>query len=246
MFPFCFTKCGVFELMQRLFAGRTFRPLLFLSILIVTGIPELFSGDAYESTFRIGRLEYRGGGDWYVGPSAETNLLDYVRRHTNIPVEPVYESVSIMSDRLFSYSMIFMTGHGNVSFNDQERQRLREYFRRGGFLYADDCYGMDGAFRREMAKLFPGQDLIELPFSHPIYNIKYAFPNGPPKIHEHDGKPPQGFGLFLDGRLVVYYTYEADPHDGWVDERVHGNPWHVREMALQFGTNIVLWLLTKS
>jgi len=232
--------------MQRLFGGKTFRPLLIILIFMFAGIPDLFAGEAEESAFRIGRLEYRGGGDWYVGPSAEPNLLEYIREHTNVPVKPAYEPVDIMSDKLFSYSMIFLTGHGNISFNEQERQRLREYFRRGGFLYADDCYGMDAAFRREMGKLFPDQELVELPFSHPIYTIKYDFSNGPPKIHEHDGKPPQGFGLFKDGRLVVYYTYEADPHDGWVDERVHGNPWDVREMALQFGTNIVLWLLTKS
>jgi hypothetical protein len=232
--------------MRRLCAGTTFRPFSILLIIIFTGFPGFYTGDANESAFRIGRLEYRGGGDWYVGPSAEPNLLEYIRQNTNIPVNPVYESVDLMSDRLFSYSMIFMTGHGNVSFNAQEIQRLREYLRRGGFLYADDCYGMDAAFRREMKKLFPDQELVEIPFSHPIYTIQYQFPNGPPKIHEHDGKPPQGFGLFMDGRLVVYYTYEADPHDGWVDERVHGNPWNVRERALQFGTNLVLWLLTKS
>lgn len=232
--------------MRRLFAGMTIRPLFIIILLLFFLPPEHSTGDPKDSAFRIGRLEYRGGGDWYVGPSAEPNLLEYIRRNTNIPVKPVYESVDIMSDRLFSYSMIFMTGHGNISFNEQEIRRLREYLRRGGFLYADDCYGMDAAFRREMRKLFPDQELVEVPFSHPIYTIKYQFPNGPPKIHEHDGKPPQGFGLFMDGRLVVYYTYEADPHDGWVDERVHGNPPDVREMALQFGTNIVLWLLTKS
>jgi hypothetical protein len=226
--------------------GKTVRAVaaaLLCTLIAASGVP---AADAAESAFRIGRIEYRGGGDWYVGPSAEPNLLNYIREHTNIRVESAYEPVSIMSDRLFSYTMLFMTGHGNISFNEQEIGRLREYLRRGGFLYADDCYGMDAAFRREMRKLFPDQELVELPFSHPIYTIQYQFPNGPPKIHEHDDKPPQGFGLFIDGRLAVYYTYEADPHDGWVDERVHNNPREVREQALRFGTNIVLWLLTKS
>jgi hypothetical protein len=224
--------------------GMTILFSLFTLPLFFFLVSEPLTGN--ESAFRIGRLQYGGGGDWYVGPSAEPNLLNYIRQHTNIEVQPAYEPVDIMSDKLFGYAMLFMTGHGNISFSDQEVQRLREYIRRGGFIYADDCYGLDASFRREMRKLFPDQELAELPFSHPIYTILFPFPNGPPKIHEHDNKPPQGFGLFYEGRLAVFYTYEADPHDGWVDERVHGNPWEIREKALQFGTNIVLWLLTKS
>jgi hypothetical protein len=142
--------------------GKTVRAVaaaLLCTLIAASGVP---AADAAESAFRIGRIEYRGGGDWYVGPSAEPNLLNYIREHTNIRVESAYEPVSIMSDRLFSYTMLFMTGHGNISFNEQEIGRLREYLRRGGFLYADDCYGMDAAFRREMRKLFPDQELVEL------------------------------------------------------------------------------------
>jgi hypothetical protein len=235
--------------------GKTFLLFSIIGLYILypeTGIllyPEtgiLRAQDHNESAFRIGRLQYRGGGDWYNDPSGEPNLLRFVRQNTNIDVNPVYEPVDIMSDRLFGYPMIFMTGHGNIVFNEQEVQRLREYFRRGGFLYADDDYGMDAAFRREMRRIFPDQELTELPFSHPLYRSHFTFTDGPPKIHEHDGNPPQGFGLFMDGRLVVFYTYESNPGDGWVDPAVHNNPPELRELALRFGTNIIVWLLTES
>lgn len=197
-----------------------------------------------SSAFRIARLKYSGGGDWYNGPTEEPNLLRYVRQHTLIDVEPTYEFVEITSDRLFTYPFVFMTGHGNIVLSDAEARRLRTYLENGGFLYADDDYGMDQAFRREIRKVFPDQQLVELPFSYGLFHCHFTFPAGTPKIHEHDGKPPQAFGLFHNGRLVVLYTYESNPSDGWDDPDVHNTPTDKRDEALRFGTNIVVWSLT--
>lgn len=198
-----------------------------------------------ESQFRIARLKYDGGGDWYNDPSAEVNLLTYVRTTAGIDVDPRYEFIEPGSERLYSYPFLFMTGHGNIVFSRDDVRRLREYFERGGFMYVDDDYGLDAAFRREIRKIFPDQPLVELPFSHPIYTCFFEFPNGVPKTHEHDDKPPQGFGIFLDGRLVVYYTYESNPSDGWADPDIHGDAEAVRDDALRFGTNLVVWNLTR-
>lgn len=197
-----------------------------------------------SSAFKIARLKYAGGGDWYNDQSAEVNLLRFVRDNTSITVEPTYEFVDVNSEQLFTYPFVFLTGHGNISFNENEVRRLRMYLENGGFLYADDDYGMDKAFRREIKKIFPGQELVELPFSHGLYHCQFDFPNGPPKTHEHDGKPPQGFGLFHNGRLVVYYTYETNPSDGWADPDVHNDPEPKRQEALRFGANIIVWALT--
>jgi hypothetical protein len=197
-----------------------------------------------SSAFKLARLKYSGGGDWYNDQSADVNLLKFVRDNTTIAVEPTYEFVDVNSEQLFTYPMIFLTGHGNVVFNEIEVKRLRTYLENGGFLYADDDYGMDKAFRREMKKIFPEQELVELPFSHGIYHTQFDFPSGPPKTHEHDKKPPQGFGLFHNGRLVVYYTFESNPSDGWADADVHNDPPEKRQEALRFGTNIIVWALT--
>jgi hypothetical protein len=196
------------------------------------------------SAFKVARLKYTGGGDWYNDPQEEVELLRYVRDHTLVDVDPAYEFVDIMSDKFFSYPFLFLTGHGNISFSDEEVARLRTYLENGGFLYADDDYGMDKPFRREMKKVFPAQDFVELPYSYGLYHIHYDFPSGVPKTHEHDGKPPQGFGLFSGGRLVVYYTYESNPSDGWDPPDVHSDPPDKRDEALRFGTNIVVWALT--
>jgi hypothetical protein len=196
------------------------------------------------SAFKIARLKYSGGGDWYNGPTEEPNLLRYIRQHTLIDVEPTYEFVEIVSDRLFTYPFLFMTGHGNVVFSDAEARRLRTYLENGGFLYADDDYGMDKAFRHEIKKIFPDQQLVELPFSHGLFHAHSSFQNGVPKIHEHDGNPPQAFGLFHKGRLVVLYTYESNPSDGWDDLEVHNTSPQKHDEALRFGTNIVVWALT--
>ena len=196
-----------------------------------------------ESKFKIARLKYSGGGDWYNDPSAEVNLLKFVAQNTNIKTNPVYEFVDLSSGNIFSYPFLFMTGHGNVVFSDNEAKKLRAYLENGGFLYVDDDYGLDKAFRREMKKIFPEKDLIELPFSYGLYNCFYNFPNGVPKTHEHNNNPPQGFGVFVNGRLCVYYTLESNPSDGWADPEVHKDPPAKREEALKFGTNIIVWAL---
>lgn len=197
-----------------------------------------------SSAFGIARLKYAGGGDWYNDPSAEVNLLTFVQRTSGIETDPRYRFVDVAADAMYSCPFLFLTGHGNIAFSDADVRRLRAYLENGGFLYADDDYGMDRAFRREMKKVFPAQDLVELPFSHGVYHSQFEFPNGPPKTHEHNNKPPQGFGLFYEGRLVVYYTYESNPSDGWADPEVHKDPEEKRQEALRFGTNIVVWALT--
>jgi hypothetical protein len=198
-----------------------------------------------DGGFRIARLKYNGGGDWYNDPSAEVNLLKFVQANTNIKVKPVYVFADLSTDEIFSYPFLFMTGHGNVLFTGSEAQRLRKYLDNGGFLFIDDDYGLDKAIRREMKKVYPDQEFVELPFSHGIYDIMYDFRNGPPKTHKHDELVPRGFGLFSGERLAVYYTMESNPSDGWADAEVHNDPPEKREEALKFGTNIIVWALTR-
>jgi hypothetical protein len=177
-----------------------------------------------ETDFQIARLKYSGGGDWYNDPSAEVNLLKFVQANTNIKVNAEYKFVDIASDEIFSYPFLFLTGHGNIVLSTDESKRLKTYLESGGFLYIDDDYGMDKAIRREMKKVFPGNDFIEVPFSHKIFNIFYKFENGIPKTHEHDKNAPQTFGIFLGDRLSVLYTFESNPSDGWADPEVHNDP----------------------
>ncbi len=217
---------------------------LFISTFILLITVEILPQST--GAFSIARLKFGGGADWYNDPSAEVNLLNFIKQNTNIRVDARYQFVDISSDEIFGYPFIFMTGHGNVIFTNDEARRLRTYLENGGFLYIDDDYGLDRAVRREMKKVFPESDFIELPFSHPIYNIVYRFENGVPKTHKHDDKPPQGFGIFVGERLAVYYTYESNPSDGWADAEVHNNPPEVREEALKFGTNIVVFALSQS
>ncbi|KPK70923.1 hypothetical protein AMJ87_08150 [candidate division WOR_3 bacterium SM23_60] len=195
--------------------------------------------------FTIARLKYGGGGDWYADPSSLPNLLAAVNERTTIRATPREATVEITDPELFSYPYLYMTGHGNVRFTEEEVAILRNYFAAGGFLHADDNYGMDSSFRREIKKVFPDSPLIELPFDHPIYSSFYTFTDGLPKIHEHDGKPAQGFGIFYDNRLTVFYTYECDLGDGWEDPGVHDDPPEKREAALQMGVNIVVYSLTQ-
>ncbi len=196
--------------------------------------------------FQIARVKYSGGGDWYNDPSAEVNLLNYIYKETGINVKPEFQQIELSSDNLFSYPFIFLTGHGNVKFASDEIERLRSYLNNGGFLYIDDDYGLDTAIRREMKKVFPENEFIELPFSHPIYHSFFNFSNGLPKIHEHDNKTPQGFGLFSKNKkLCVFYTYETNPSDGWADQEAHNDPIEKRELALKIGTNIVVFVLTQ-
>lgn len=198
-----------------------------------------------SSSFKIARLKYSGGGDWYNDPSAEVNMMEYLKKNTVIDVaEPKFYSVDISSDDIFNYPFIIITGHGNINFSDSEVKRLRNYLERGGFIYADDDYGMNESFKREMKKVFPNQEMQELPFNNKIYRSHFDFPDGLPKIHEHDGKPPQGFGYFIEGRLCVYYTYETNITDGWADPREHDDPPEKREEAFRMGTNIIVYVLS--
>jgi len=195
--------------------------------------------------FSIVRLKYGGGGDWYNDPSAEVNLLKFISANTNIKTNPEYKFVDIQSDEIFSYPFLFLTGHGNIILKDDEVRRLRTYLENGGFLYIDDDYGLDKAIRREMKKVFPDKDFIELPFSHKLFNIYFKFDNGAPKTHEHDKKPAQAFGIFVGERMAVLYTFESNPSDGWADPEVHKDPEEKRIEALKFGTNIVLYALSQ-
>lgn len=208
---------------------------LFSSVLVSQIKPEL----------QIARLKYRGGGDWYNDPSAEINLLKYVDKNTTIKVNPEYIFVEISSDDIFSYPILFITGHGNIAFSKEETDRIKLYLESGGFIYIDDDYGLDNAVRREFKKVYKSKEFKELPFNHPIYHIIFDFEQGPPKTHEHDNKPPQGFGLFTNNRLAVYYTYESNPSDGWADKGAHNNPQSVREEALKFGANVISFALTQ-
>jgi hypothetical protein len=198
---------------------------------------------AQDSGFKIGKLRYDGGGDWYANPTSLPNLFKFIRANTTAAINLTEDVTDLKSPQLFQYPMIYMTGHGNVVFSEEEVVNLRKYLAAGGFFHIDDNYGLDPYIRREMKKVFPDQDFVELPFSHGIYHSHFDFPKGLPKIHEHESKPPQGFGLFIEGRLVVYYTYECDLGDGWEDRSVHNNPEELRQKALQMGTNIVLWAI---
>jgi len=215
---------------------------IFAVILSFLSLQQCFAQNT--GAFQVVRLKYSGGGDWYNDQSSEVNLLNFVKAHTNIQVKAEYKFVDIASDEMFSYPFLFMTGHGNIVFSQSEADRLRKYLENGGFLYVDDDYGLDKAFRREIKKVFSDKELVELPFNYGMYHILYDFPSGPPKTHEHDGKAPQGFGIFIDNRLAVYYTYESNPADGWADPEVHNDPPEKREEALKFGANMVVWVLS--
>ena len=189
----------------------------------------------------IARLKYNGGGDWYSNQGSLENLMRFIEKNTGIDMADKQAVVEASSPELFQYSYLYMNGHGNVRFSDKELSRLRHYLENGGFLHADDNYGMDESFRREMKRLFPDKEWVELPFDHPIYHQTFDFSKGLPKIHEHDNKPAQGLGLFHKGRLIVFYTYECDLGDGWENEDVHGDPEILRTEALKMGTNIFIY-----
>ncbi len=195
------------------------------------------------SSFTFGQelatLKYDGGGDWYSNPTALPNLIQFCNNNiqTKIALNPT--SVEVESIDLFNYPLVFMTGHGNVFFTDIAVENLRNYLSSGGFLHISDNYGLDSYIRREMKKVFPNSEFEEIPYNHPIYHQAYKFENGIPKIHEHDNKPAQGFGIFIDGRLVCFYDFETDLSDGWEDASIHNNPESTRERALQMGANIV-------
>lgn len=197
------------------------------------------------SAFTVARLHYPGGGDWYWGGSAIPNLLNFVRENTDIPVTLDEVRVRPSEDRLFNYPFIFATGHGNIRLSDKDVIAMRRYLTGGGFWLINDSYGMDESVRRELKRIFPDRELVELPFSHPIYQEPYAFPDGPPKIHQHDSKAARGYAILDGERVVVFYLVESDIGDGWEDPQVHKDPPEKRLAALRMGTNIVVYALTR-
>ena len=187
----------------------------------------------------IAILKYNGGGDWYANPTALPNLIGFSNKHINTLISENPRSIAVDNSDLFNYPIVFMTGHGNVYFTEEEAKNLREYLISGGFLHISDNYGLDNYIRRELKKVFSKIELQEIPNNHPIYNQTFIFKNGLPKIHEHDKKEPKGFGLFFKGRLVCFYDYESDLSDGWEDASIHNNPEEIRLKALQMGSNII-------
>lgn len=202
----------------------------------------LFFTSTLAFSQEIALLKYSGGGDWYANPTSLPNLIKFCNQNINTRINPKPITVSPGSPDIFSYPFIHMTGHGNVIFNDLEVQNLQNYLYSGGFLHIDDNYGMDQYIRKEIKKLFPNDDLVELPSSHEIFQKPFSFPNGLPKIHEHDGKRAQAFGIFINNKLALLYTYECDLGDGWENPEVHNDPQNVRENALKMGANIISYI----
>jgi hypothetical protein len=200
--------------------------------------------DQDPSALTIARLRYGGGGDWYWGRSSIPNMHQFLAENTNIAVVDQEINVQATDPELYNYPFLFLTGHGNIKLTDQEVAGLRQYLIAGGFLFANDSYGLIQAFKREMKRVFPEKELVELPFSHEIYHCLYEFPNGLPKIHEHDNKPPQGFGIIWEDRLVVFFDYESDIGDGWEDYEVHHDPPEKHQAALKMGANIITYAMT--
>jgi hypothetical protein len=206
-----------------------------LSTLVVQG----------QATLKFAKLKYRGGGDWYANPTALKNLARYCNQQLGTNIDLNEQIVDVGSPDLFRFPFVHMTGHGNVVFSVEDASNLRKYLIGGGFLHIDDNYGMDTYVRSEMKKVFPELQFVDLPFNHPIYQQPFRFNNGIPKIHEHDGKPAQGLGLFYQGRLVCFYSYETDLGDGWEDQEVHNDPEELRAKALQMGANLVNFAFTQ-
>lgn len=206
-----------------------------LGLLLTLAVAPVQGQDARPT---IGRLHYDGGGDWYANPSSLPNLLAAIRDRTLIPAAERERVVTLTDPALWEVPYLHVTGHGNIALSQSDVTTLRRWLLRGGFLHVDDNYGLDESFRREVAKVLPERELVEVPLDHPVYNIVYRLPEGLPKIHEHDGKPAQGFGIFIDGRLAVYYSYQSDLGDGWEDAEVHGDSEEAREAALRMGVNL--------
>lgn len=198
-----------------------------------------------QDGIKIAKLKYNGGGDWYANKTALPNLIQYCNTFIDTDLAPDEEVVEVGSPELFLYPYVYMTGHGNVVFSDDEAQNLRNYLISGGFLHIDDNYGLDEFVRLEMKKVFPELEFVELPPDHPIYHQKFPFPKGLPKIHEHDGKAAKGFGLIYEGRLVCFYSFESDLGNGWEDQRMYNDPEDVREKALKMGANIIAFAFTQ-
>lgn len=205
-----------------------------------------FSSAYAQTEIKIAKLKYNGGGDWYANKTALPNLIRFSNDALGMNIYPEEDIVEAGSADIFLYPYVYMTGHGNVVFSDDEAANLRKYLIGGGFLHIDDNYGLDKFIRLELKKVFPELELVQIPFDHPIYHQKFDFPNGLPKIHEHDGKPAQGLGLLYEGRLVVFYSYECDLGNGWEDQRVYNDPEEKRQQALRMGANIIAYCFTQS
>ena len=219
---------------------QTFFSLLVFAFLLIS-----WKATSPKPSFKLGLLKYNGGGDWYSNPTALPNLSKFCNSALGMNVNPEPGTVEVGSIELFNYPFLHMTGHGNVVFSDGDAQNLRTYLESGGFLHIDDNYGMDPFVRVAMKKVFPELDFVELPFSHPIYNQAFKFPNGLPKIHEHDSKPPKGFGLVYKGKLVCFYSFECDLGDGWEDPEVHNDPIEKHQQALKMGANLIQFAFTQ-
>lgn len=220
----------------------TMRVSITLFLLFLGG----FNASFAQGLVKIAKLKYNGGGDWYANKTALPNLIKFSNQELGTSIAPDEDIVETESKDIFLYPYVYMTGHGNVVFSENEAANLRKYLLGGGFLHIDDNYGLDKFIRIELKKVFPELELVELPFDHPIYHQKFNFPRGLPKIHEHDAKPPQGFGLIHEGRLMVFYTYETDLGNGWEDQRIHNDPEEKRQQALRMGANILSYCFTNS
>ncbi len=206
-----------------------------LCLVIIAGTP----------SYKIALLKYGGGGDWYANlETSLPNLIRFCNQNLSTNIDPEQGIVEAGSPEIYNFPFVHMTGHGNVVFSPQEAENIRNYLISGGFLHIDDNYGLDQFIRPQMKRVFPELDFVELPFSHPIYNQKYSFPNGLPKVHEHDNKPPQGFGLIYNGRLVCFYSFECDLGDGWEDPEIHSDSPDARNKALRMGANLIQYVFT--
>ncbi len=212
--------------------------LIIISILLASSL-------LAQSGLQLGLLKYNGGGDWYANPTSLPNLIAFCNDQLGTDLEPDYATVEAGSKEIFNFPFVHLTGHGNVIFSDEEAMNLRNYMLAGGFLHIDDNYGLDQYIRPQMKKVFPEYEFLELPFDHPVYHQNYDFPNGLPKIHEHDNKAPQGFGIIHEGRLICFYSYESDLGDGWENPSVHGNSKETRTKALQMGANLIQYVFTQ-
>ncbi len=222
-----------------------YRTISIKTILLVFAIYPVLLFCQVKTTAKIGLLKYKGGGDWYANPTSLPNLAKYCNQQLNLNLNVDIDEVEPGSSALFNYSLVHITGHGNIIFTNQEAENMRNYLISGGFLHISDNFGIDKFVRLAMKKVFPELEFIELPFSHPIYHQKFDFPNGLPKIHEHNGKPAQGYGLIYEGKLVCFYDFECDLGDGWEDPTVHNDPQEIRTKALKMGANIVQYAFTK-
>ena len=212
---------------------------------ITTAVILLVTNIILGQEFSIARVNYGGGGDWYCDPSSIPNILSYLTKNTSIKADHDEYRIKLTTKELRGHPYLYMTGHGNIRFTDEEIIQLREYLMGGGFLHTDDNYGLNTSFRREMKRVFPDRDFVELPHDHAVFHSYFDMPNGLPKIHEHDGKPPQLFALYNEDRIMVIYSYESDLGDGWEDEEVHNDPPELRVAALQMGVNIIYFALTQ-